>query len=400
MNKKVKSLILIPILLGILALTLTVARQRQETRRGAAGFAAATVLLNPESIEVRKGNTFDVDVMLNTEATVSASSLVICYDDKLSLQSEDDLIPWSSESGKKLLVTLIDKGNQNGLSCKEIVLTGNTTEENLPTGFFKLLNIKMKAMTEGEAKLELVKTDSVLVGVNPNSDNKAIDIEGDGMVVNVEVIPEEDSLLLMSYDVSAQELIADEEVKLDIFADTVDKNLNDFNFKICFHNSMDLVRDVKGDCDYTIDSYQNKDLKCLDIEGVGQSQVGKLTLISLYFKPNVSRTEAPFIIQDNDWLFKGFSPQWVSGYGNVFVVKVGGGLDYARCNVCQIGDKSKGDANCDGRIDLLDFETWRNEYFDIEDDNYDWQADFDCSGELTQPNLYDFNIWRISYFGI
>jgi hypothetical protein len=400
MNKKVKSLILIPILLGVLALTLTLVRQRQETRRGAAGFATATVLLNPESVEVKKGQTFDVDVMLNTEATVSATSLIVCYDNKLSLESEDDLISWSSEGGKKLLVGLIDRESQNGLICKEIVLTGNTTDDNLPIGFFKLLNIKMKAIAEGEAKFELIKNDSVLVGVNNESENKTVDMEGDGTVVNVEVMPEEDSLLLMSYDVSARELVADEEMNLLFFADTVgEKTLDKFDFEICVHNSMDFVKKIDQDCEYIIekDSLYHRDLNCFKISGSCVNKSGKLKIADLYFKPNVSRTEAPFIINDDNWFFDGFAPQWVSGYDNVFAVKVGGGLDYLRCNLCQIGDKSKGDANCDGKINLVDFEIWRSESFDINDEDYDWTADFDCSDELQKPNLVDFSIWKDNY---
>jgi hypothetical protein len=70
------------------------------------------------------------------------------------------------------------------------------------------------------------------------------------------------------------------------------------------------------------------------------------------------------------------------------------------CNTCQIGDKSLGDANCDGEIDLADFEIWRSESFDMEDANYDWQADFNCSDALTEPDTFDFNIWRINYFGV
>jgi hypothetical protein len=71
-----------------------------------------------------------------------------------------------------------------------------------------------------------------------------------------------------------------------------------------------------------------------------------------------------------------------------------------KCNVCQLGDKTKGDANCDGKITMVDFEIWRNEYFDIKDDNYDWKANFSCTDELKKPSMVDFNIWRKSYFGV
>jgi len=71
------------------------------------------------------------------------------------------------------------------------------------------------------------------------------------------------------------------------------------------------------------------------------------------------------------------------------------------CNTCQTGNKSLGDANCDGKIDLVDFEIWRSEYFDGENED-DWKADFDCTNDkgLQKPGLSDFNTWRISYFDV
>ena len=71
------------------------------------------------------------------------------------------------------------------------------------------------------------------MGVNPNRENKAIDIVGDGLVINVEVLSKVSDLLLMSYDVFSKELKADEAMSLEIFGDTVDKELGYFSFKLC-----------------------------------------------------------------------------------------------------------------------------------------------------------------------
>lgn len=51
--------------------------------------------------------------------------------------------------------------------------------------------------------------------------------------------------------------------------------------------------------------------------------------------------------------------------------------------------KSEGDANCDDRITLLDFDRWRQEYLD---ELYGFNADFDSSKSVT---LVDFEIWRL-----
>ncbi len=56
--------------------------------------------------------------------------------------------------------------------------------------------------------------------------------------------------------------------------------------------------------------------------------------------------------------------------------------------------KSSGDTNCDGVINLSDFETWRKEYLKLVNTN---TADFDGDGQST---LADFQIWRGGYFAI
>jgi len=67
-----------------------------------------------------------------------------------------------------------------------------------------------------------------------------------------------------------------------------------------------------------------------------------------------------------------------------------------KCQVCSNGrDKSKGDANCDGGVDLTDFEFWRSEMFDqggyLGTIRNTWKSDFDCDGKVT---VFDFEQWR------
>ena len=50
--------------------------------------------------------------------------------------------------------------------------------------------------------------------------------------------------------------------------------------------------------------------------------------------------------------------------------------------------KGEGDANCDGVITILDFETWRREFLGIDTTT---KSDFDSSGGVT---ILDFEIWR------
>lgn len=54
--------------------------------------------------------------------------------------------------------------------------------------------------------------------------------------------------------------------------------------------------------------------------------------------------------------------------------------------------KPIGDANCDEKVDLVDFEIWRKEFTSLQ---YTGFADFDGNGNIT---AVDFEIWRKTYF--
>jgi len=56
--------------------------------------------------------------------------------------------------------------------------------------------------------------------------------------------------------------------------------------------------------------------------------------------------------------------------------------------------KGEGDANCDGVINILDFEIWRREFLGIDTTT---KSDFDSSGGVT---ILDFEIWRRGFLGI
>lgn len=56
--------------------------------------------------------------------------------------------------------------------------------------------------------------------------------------------------------------------------------------------------------------------------------------------------------------------------------------------------KPKGDANCDGKVDLIDFEIWRKEY---RGELTSKDADFNSDGKV---DLIDFETWRRTYAGV
>jgi hypothetical protein len=69
------------------------------------------------------------------------------------------------------------------------------------------------------------------------------------------------------------------------------------------------------------------------------------------------------------------------------------------CGCKDSASKAKGDANCDGQINSIDFEIWRNEMFDQGGLNgttkSTWQSDFNCDQKVSGV---DFEIWRKTVF--
>jgi len=68
-----------------------------------------------------------------------------------------------------------------------------------------------------------------------------------------------------------------------------------------------------------------------------------------------------------------------------------------KCQQCPAGmiEKIKGNANCDNKVDLQDFENWRYEKYDVTDLDYTWTADFDCDSAVgpNRPDMGDYMIW-------
>ncbi|KKQ90612.1 MAG: hypothetical protein UT14_C0033G0002 [Candidatus Shapirobacteria bacterium GW2011_GWE1_38_92] len=62
---------------------------------------------------------------------------------------------------------------------------------------------------------------------------------------------------------------------------------------------------------------------------------------------------------------------------------------------CDRQGRRAGDGNCDGLVDLRDFEVWRSEMFDLGGwqgvSRPDWKGDFNCDWKV---DLLDFEIWR------
>jgi hypothetical protein len=59
------------------------------------------------------------------------------------------------------------------------------------------------------------------------------------------------------------------------------------------------------------------------------------------------------------------------------------------CPAC----KSKGDYNCDGKVNGLDYSWWKQEFIDKVQHGGKWEASSDC----TVVSLDDYSVWRDNY---
>jgi hypothetical protein len=274
-GKKIKSLILIPVLLGVLALTLTLVKQRQETRRGAAGtLGSATLMFDKTDVEVKKGGDFDVSLVLGVKARISGSTWVLCHSPKLSITKED-IIPikgGNEETPFSIYHSNLD--DRDGQKCFSLTLLVEKPSDyligsNEDTQVISLFKMNFLANETGEAEIKLMSNDSDLVGENTESDNKRIQLVADSL----------------------------SPVSVKITSDSGDPG--DSNF-----------------CNLCLDK---------TIEGTDS--------------------------------------------------------------------KKYGDANCDGEITNLDLSIFFTEKYDIEDEDHNWEADFNCSDEISRPDNLDYAVW-------
>jgi len=82
----------------------------------------------------------------------------------------------------------------------------------------------------------------------------------------------------------------------------------------------------------------------------------------------------------------------VNNLSDDLAVKVSSSSTPSPTPACSL--KSRGDADCNGIINILDFEVWRREFLGIDTTT---KADFDSSGGVT---ILDFEIWRRGFLGI
>ncbi|MBU3935517.1 hypothetical protein KJ909_02480 [Patescibacteria group bacterium] len=176
--KKNNSLYIIGFLLIVALLaSLALVMKNQETRRGATFAGADMYILNHEQrLDLAVGQQFEVDLFVESrnEAKVSQVRSVLCYGPEIDLRATDaiegnTLAGFSAEPLVRMMV-------KDGEKCVNFTITSSQGAEDLQFGAVRVAKLRFAALTEGEGRFEVWKEKSKVVGVNPGSNDKEIEI--------------------------------------------------------------------------------------------------------------------------------------------------------------------------------------------------------------------------------
>jgi len=109
------------------------------------------------------------------------------------------------------------------------------------------------------------------------------------------------------------------------------------------------------------------------------------------------------LITDTFWSYYNVARPYLEGYhpsytiidnSSIYILTRAGNIFAISTPTSSCSLKSNGDADCNGAINILDFEIWRREFLGIDATT---KADFDSSGGVT---ILDFEIWRRGFLGV
>lgn len=347
-----KKLILIPVVLGVMVLSLILVKRNQEIRRGAAGGAKATIILSPETVTVEADAKFEISVTTSSEATVSAIKLMVCHMANVEIEKQ--------ESDLSLFNMYLNKVDDiDGNKCEEVVMTGMTSGDKLPNGLFKLFRIGFVAKTIGSGVVRVVADKSNIVG--PSG---PIDIDANIADVKIEVISAIPIITSVLTPTSTDTLtptttpvITDVLTPTDTLTPTPtygpDREWWTCDGEKCVvgTNVCNSEKVLAGECFYGTEC---------------PTDFCKKATATLTPTQTSTPTPTPIVCKSCEEEKSAYK-----GKG-----------------------RSLGDYNCDGIINLVDFNVWRNEGIDDEKVFDYWRSDGDCKGS---SNVWDYSRWRENY---
>lgn len=367
MPVKFKNILLMLGLLVVIGLSLWLVKRQQDLRRGAAGLKTALLILSPESVGATINDNFDINFSVSTEATMSAVKLNVCYPNIVDLEQQTTELEFFD-----LYVNAV--GESGGEKCVEIVLTGITSDDKLPSKFFKLLKLNFVAKQTGRGVVKIDTAKSQMVGVGGEI---AFDSGINEVVVSVNDENGQGGGGGMKYwkcdpVTKICEEIGSDECELigeDCWADencptdytcvetTITPTLPIITTPIVEMRYW-LCDEVTKICEEVSETVCNLDTNC--VRSIDCPEGYTCSVIT------VTQTPAPVACQD----CKIINPEYLRN------------------------GRRGGDYNCDGVVNGSDFVVWRREALDKIMKGGCWQAD--GSGD-DRVSLQDYSLWREWY---
>lgn len=148
------------------------ANQNQNTQRGAY-FAGTKMLIMPENITAKNGETLVAQLFVNTDnnAKLSAVDTYVCYDKGLELDADspDKQIVLNTDALKDLVdVTLENVGDK---PCVRIIALAGASMKpsSLKSGMIRVANIRFKATEVASGKITILADKTKVGGYNPTA---------------------------------------------------------------------------------------------------------------------------------------------------------------------------------------------------------------------------------------
>ncbi len=167
--------------------------------------------------------------------------------------------------------------------------------------------------------------------------------------------------------------------------------------------AMNMVAKTVGTLRVMLDSTANNEVSGVDLNGGSikfSLQNDNMSLVNILLTPVATATATPIPTATSTPIPTATMTPIPTATSTPVPTATATATPVPKCQVCTSGQlKSKGNANCDGVIDLLDFEYWRDEAFDKGGMGgvtlTTWNADFNCD---TKVDLLDFETWRFTFF--
>jgi hypothetical protein len=187
-NNKLK-LVVFFLLLGVLAVSLSLVMQRQDTRRDAY-FSTTEFNVMIDEEEVKQGDELIASLKINSQTKIHAFQTTVCYDKNIEF---DKIVPYVAVGFKSQPVFLLEKEIANR-SCIKFAVQGDTENQYKWSKNSVVASIYFKVVEEeGEGKIDIVNDETMLVGPDSNKlADHMVKIDNEDSFVSYKIVKDEE----------------------------------------------------------------------------------------------------------------------------------------------------------------------------------------------------------------